>query len=82
MAAKKPENMTFEATLDELESIVTTLEQGDLPLEDALRQFERGVGLSRAGQQKLQQAEQQVKVLLQEQGEEQLIDMSQDEQRS
>jgi exodeoxyribonuclease VII small subunit len=79
MAAKKPENMSFEATLDELESIVTTLEQGDLPLEEALRQFERGVTLSRSGQQKLQQAEQQVKILTLQQGEEQLQDLPLDE---
>ncbi|GAA5217428.1 exodeoxyribonuclease VII small subunit [Corallincola platygyrae] len=79
MAAKKPENMTFEATLDELETIVGDLEQGDLPLEEALKQFERGVSLSRAGQQKLQHAEQQVKILMQTSEGEQLVDMPQDD---
>ena len=65
MAAKKPENMSLEATLSELESLVTNLEQGDLPLEDALKQFERGVGLVKASQQKLTQAEQKIQIMSQ-----------------
>lgn len=64
MAIKKPENMTFEATLDELDSIVEQLEQGDLALEEALKQFERGIVLAREGQAKLTQAEQRVSILL------------------
>lgn len=64
MAAKKPENMSFESALTELESIVTELEQGNLPLEQALKQFERGIGLARSGQSKLAQAEQKVEILL------------------
>ncbi|MEW7001937.1 exodeoxyribonuclease VII small subunit [Serratia ureilytica] len=46
-----------------MESIVTRLESGELPLEDALNEFERGVQLARQGQQKLQQAEQRVQIL-------------------
>jgi len=65
MAAKKPSNMTFEAALDELDTLVNQLESGDLALEDALQKFERGVSLARAGQQKLTQAEQRVEILLQ-----------------
>ena len=42
----------------------TRLESGDLPLEDALNEFERGVQLARQGQVKLQQAEQRVQILL------------------
>ena len=37
---------------------------GDLPLEEALNEFERGVQLARQGQAKLQQAEQRVQILL------------------
>ncbi len=48
------------------------LDQMQLPLEEALKQFERGVQLVRAGQQKLNQAEQKVQILLAEQGEERL----------
>ncbi|WP_438938514.1 exodeoxyribonuclease VII small subunit [Algibacillus agarilyticus] len=65
MAAKKPENMTLEATLGELENLVTQLESGDLPLEDALKNFERGIGLVTASQQKLTQAEQKIQMITQ-----------------
>lgn len=54
----------FETALGELEQIVTRLESGDLPLEEALNEFERGVQLARQGQQTLQQAEQRVQILL------------------
>ncbi|CAH1569818.1 exodeoxyribonuclease VII subunit XseB [Vibrio owensii] len=64
MAVKKPENMTFEATIEELDSLVDQLENGDLALDDALRKFERGIALARAGQTKLSDAEQRVSILL------------------
>jgi len=57
---------SFESALQELEQIVTRLESGDLPLDDALNEFERGVQLARQGQGKLQQAEQRVQILLSE----------------
>ncbi|RJX67533.1 exodeoxyribonuclease VII small subunit [Vibrio sinensis] len=65
MANKKPENMTFEATIEELDAIVENLENGDLALDDALKNFERGIALARAGQSKLSDAEQRVSILLQ-----------------
>ncbi|OMQ25393.1 exodeoxyribonuclease VII small subunit [Serratia oryzae] len=58
------QSISFENSLSELEGIVTRLESGELPLEDALNEFERGVQLARQGQQKLQQAEQRVQILL------------------
>ncbi len=64
MATKKIENLSFEATLDELETIVNQLEQGDLELDKALSQFERGIGLARSGQQKLNGAQQKVDILM------------------
>ena len=64
MPKKNEAPASFETALTELESIVTRLESGDLPLEDALNQFERGVQLARQGQSKLQQAEQRVQILL------------------
>lgn len=64
MATKKPENMSFEATMDELDTLVEELEQGDLALDDALKKFERGIALTRSGQQKLSEAEQKVSILL------------------
>jgi exodeoxyribonuclease VII small subunit len=59
----KPATPDFEAALAELEQIVLQLEQGDLPLEESLRQFERGVALTRNCQKALRQAEQKIRVL-------------------
>ncbi|QFU23898.1 exodeoxyribonuclease VII small subunit [Shewanella eurypsychrophilus] len=64
--AKKPENLTFEESLSELERIVSDLEQGDVSLDDALKQFERGIKLVRNSQGKLEQAQQKVAILMQE----------------
>ncbi|MDN3680037.1 exodeoxyribonuclease VII small subunit [Vibrio tapetis subsp. quintayensis] len=66
MASKKPENMSFEGALEELDGIVEQLESGDLALEDALKKFERGITLARSGQDKLSQAEQRVAILMQD----------------
>lgn len=57
----------FEKALAELETIVNQLEQGDLPLEDSLSAFEKGVKLTRDCQQALDSAEQKVQLLLQKQ---------------
>ncbi|HDZ9328095.1 TPA: exodeoxyribonuclease VII small subunit [Vibrio cholerae] len=64
MASKKPENMSFESTIEELEQLVEQLESGDLALDEALRKFERGISLARAGQLKLDDAEKRVRILL------------------
>ncbi|PWI34491.1 exodeoxyribonuclease VII small subunit [Vibrio albus] len=74
MASKKPENMTFEATLEELDTLVNQLETGELALEDALKKFERGISLARAGQSKLTEAEQRVSILLSEDDSAELVD--------
>ena len=50
--------------MQELESIVKQMELGELPLEDALQRFERGIQLARHSQQKLKQAEQKVQILM------------------
>ncbi|WP_125765955.1 exodeoxyribonuclease VII small subunit [Levilactobacillus mulengensis] len=48
---------TFEENLTTLETIVSQLEQGDIPLEQALDQFQKGVALSKSLQSTLQDAE-------------------------
>ena len=64
------EQPNFETALEKLEAAVDRLEQGELPLEDALRTFEDGVRWSRACHQLLDRAEQRVEVILKnEQGE-------------
>ena len=62
-------NDSFETTISELENIVGQLESGDLELEQSLKLFERGIELTRLSQNKLQEAEQKVKVLMEKQGE-------------
>jgi exodeoxyribonuclease VII small subunit len=59
---KRPPDL--EKSLVELEDIVQQLEEGDLPLEKALKQFEKGVKLSRDCQTALRAAEQRVQVLM------------------
>ena len=54
----------FETSLKELEEIVEQLEAGDLPLERSLELFEQGVKLSRDCQQRLDEAERRVELLL------------------
>jgi exodeoxyribonuclease VII small subunit len=58
----------FEAALSELEGLVERLERGDLPLDEALKAFERGVALTRHCQASLQAAQQKVEVLLKRSG--------------
>ena len=60
---KKTDSLTFEQSMQELETLVSKMEQGDLPLEDALKSFERGIELARHSQQKLKDAEQKVQIL-------------------
>lgn len=55
---------SFEASLEALERIVQQLEQGDLPLEKSLELFEQGIGLSRQCQDRLNQAERRIEILL------------------
>ena len=55
----------FEASLKELEDIVARMERGDLPLEESLKLFERGVALTRECRGSLETAELRVRKLLQ-----------------
>lgn len=64
MPTKQSSKTNFETQLTELESIVDQLESGELPLEDALKVFEKGVKLSRQCQQLLSEAEQKVTILM------------------
>lgn len=68
MAKRSNKNPDFETALAELEELVETLEQGDISLDESLKQFERGVQLTRSCQQALQEAEQKVQVLMEKDG--------------
>jgi exodeoxyribonuclease VII small subunit len=65
MAAKKEADVIgLEKSLEELEALVERLENDELPLAEALKEFERGVKLTRQCQTTLKQAEQTVEILL------------------
>ena len=53
----------FEKSLDELEQLVSRMEEGELSLDDSLKSFERGIALYRNCQSALEQAELRVKLL-------------------
>ena len=66
--ATAPDTPDFERALGELENLVERLERGDLPLEEALQAFERGVELTRHCQSSLRAAQQKVDILLKRNG--------------
>ena len=71
--AKKDEKFDFEKALKELEKLVENMEEGDMSLEDSMKQFERGVALTRSCQKALADAEQKVQILLQNAGKDELV---------
>lgn len=71
MATKK-KAVDFEQSLAALEALVVRMEKGDLTLEESLKAFEEGIRLTRECQTRLATAEQQVQILMEEQGELQL----------
>jgi exodeoxyribonuclease VII small subunit len=72
MATRDPDSpakLDFETAMRDLEALVEQLEKGDLPLEESLVAFERGVMLTRSCQTALKEAEQKVEILLKKAGE-------------
>ncbi|MFC6806329.1 exodeoxyribonuclease VII small subunit [Methylophaga thalassica] len=66
--------LDYEAAVKELEALVERLEEGDISLEESLKLYERGVLLTRDCQESLQAAEQKVQMLLQQSGQNNLVD--------
>ena len=66
----------FEKALAELEGLVGRLERGDLPLDEALKTFERGVELTRHCQAALKAAQQKVEIFLTSSGEAGIVPFS------
>jgi exodeoxyribonuclease VII small subunit len=60
---KNNNSQNFETSLEQLERIVRELERGDLPLEKSLELLEQGVKLSRACQERLNEAERRIEIL-------------------
>lgn len=67
MAAKK-KTINFESSLQQLETLVAQMENGNLSLEESLKAFETGIGLTRECQTMLDQAEQKVQLLSEQHG--------------
>jgi exodeoxyribonuclease VII small subunit len=80
--AAKAEQPDFETAMRDLEDLVERLEQGDLPLEESLAAFERGVMLTRACQTALKEAEQKVEILLKKAGEPAIEDFTPDDSKA
>jgi exodeoxyribonuclease VII small subunit len=64
MATKDPADRRFESVLEELESVVEQLESGNLSLEDSLAAFEKGVGLVKDCNQRLDEVEKRIELLI------------------
>lgn len=71
-------NLTFEQELQMLEAIVGKLEQGDVPLDEALAQFQKGVALSKKLQETLQNAEDTLTKVINEEGQEVIFEANND----
>lgn len=63
-ASKKSSSPDFESALKELETLVERMEEGETSLEDSLKDFQRGIELTRQCQQSLKTAEQKVQQLI------------------
>ena len=68
MPTKK--KVSFETNLKKLDIIVTSLENGDVPLDQALNQFKKGVKLSQQLQKKLSSAETTLAKMVKQNGQE------------
>jgi exodeoxyribonuclease VII small subunit len=77
--ALKDAQPDFETAMRDLEKLVERLEQGDMPLEESLAAFERGIMLTRTCQTALKEAEQKVEILLKKAGEPAVEDFTPDE---
>lgn len=64
MARKDATSKKFESALEDLEQVVEQLESGELSLEDSLAAFERGVGLVKFCNQKLNEVEKKIDLLV------------------
>ena len=81
-ATEDSKPLDFETAMRDLEAIVERLEHGDLPLEESLAAFERGIMLTRTCQSALKEAEQKVEILLKKAGEPRVEDFNTEETKA
>ena len=77
-STKKTETLDFEASMIELESLVERMENGEQSLEDSLKDFERGIALTRSCQKSLQETEQKIQQLIKKNGQDELVDFDEE----
>ncbi|HZG70456.1 MAG TPA: exodeoxyribonuclease VII small subunit [Chondromyces sp.] len=65
--------ISFEQAMEQLESIVRKLEEGDVPLEEALNFYKKGMELSSICHEKLKDAESQLAKLMTDDGEKEFV---------
>lgn len=70
------ENITFEEAMEQLEKIVEVLEQGDVPLEEAISKYKEGMELAKICNEKLKNVEEQLTEILKENGETERFSMN------
>ena len=68
MAEKKEKELTFEESLESLEEIVKKLETGEVPLDDAITEFNKAMVLAKSCDEKLRNAEEAITKLVKENG--------------
>lgn len=60
------ENISFESAMEEIELIAKSLEKGDLNLDESVKQFEKGIKLSKKCNEILENAEKRISILIQD----------------
>ena len=68
MAEKKEKELSFEESLENLEAIVKKLETGEVPLDDAITEFNKAMVLAKSCDEKLKNAEEAITKLVKENG--------------
>ena len=68
MAEKKEKELSFEESLVNLEEIVKKLEVGDVPLDDAIEEFNKAMKLAKSCDDKLKKAEEAITKLVKDNG--------------
>lgn len=77
MAAKK--KLTFEERLQQVEALIAKMESGEMPLEEAMQQYEAGLNALNALEKELTAAQQRLTVLRQQSGEDIEVPMEEEQ---
>ena len=79
MAKKAEEKQAFEEAMEELERLVEKLEEGDVPLEEAINTYKKGMELSKYCHEKLKNVEEQLAEIVLENGQKQSFSIQEEE---